>query len=655
MLAFVHSDRAVVRRVLGGNSGAFRVLVERYGGVIHGVAFARLQNSADAEDVAQETFTRFYQQLDRMAHHKHIGAWLVHVARNACIDLARKRARETELDDRKLVARATMPNPAREELHRLLWEQLQGLDVESREVLVLHYFMKKRAREIAALLEITPDAAAKRIQRAREELGRRLTDLLGAEIKEVMPDARRTQRITAAVLATPVAWKASAAGASGAATAAGVATGAGAAKMAAVVAIIAVAAILGYLAYDRYAQPYSTQDVTAQSAITVEEATQEEAQAAFTVPPPAPAAPQTAETAAADTAGAAGEPVYPLVYGTIRGMVSMEDGTPAPGAEVWLDNQQEVDQYAYAVKSGYSDEFEPVEPIRLSARSDAAGRFALTGVPLSSIPRGRRSLHARLGDYCADSELITSHIKRELEQDLTLLRAFVLGGIVKGLDGRPVKGAWVQLAEYEGNRTALSANQWQHHGAETGEDGQFLIENLPVEECRLSVGASGYLDYTSPWLEAGSRDNVIELEVGGLVSGRVVDSETGQAVGNVVVRGQGINNNANNYILFQGEADSSGVFEIGACKPGTYRMSVVPKVNGVLPLRLVEPLTVTVGAQPVTGLELRMVRGAVLRGWIIDDETGTAPTVVTAISVRNEASGEGRVGKAKADGSYEVV
>jgi len=70
MLAFVHSDRAVVRKVLGGNLGAFRVLVDRYGGVIHGVAFARLQNDADAEDVTQETFTRFYQQLDRMAHQR---------------------------------------------------------------------------------------------------------------------------------------------------------------------------------------------------------------------------------------------------------------------------------------------------------------------------------------------------------------------------------------------------------------------------------------------------------------------------------------------------------------------------------------------------------------------------------------------------------
>jgi len=657
MLAFINSDRAVVRKVLGGHPGAFRVLVERYGGVIHGVAFARLQNVADAEDVTQETFTRFYQQLDRMAHHKRIGAWLVHVARNACVDVARKQARETTLDDKNLAVRATVPDPGREELHRLLWEQLQGLDVESREVLVLHYFMKKRAREISALLDITPDAAFKRVQRAREELGRRLTDLLGAEIKEVMPDARRTDprrtaRIMAAVLATPVAWKASAAGALGAATAAGVATGTGGAKLAGAIALLAGMAVVAYVAYGRYARPYPPQDVRGQTSTTLE-AKRNQVPDAPAVPQAEPAAPESAQQA--ETAGVGGEPVYPPVYGTVSGTLWMEDGTPASGAEVWVDNQLDVDVYESAIEMGL--EQEPVELMKVSGKAGQDGRYVLEGLPLPPQSFGPQyALHARRGDYYGEGFLMgISHTKRLMEQDLTLVASHVFGGIVKGLDGKPVKGADVLLAEYEGNLTALSRNNWLHMGVLTKEDGRFLIEYFPVETCRVAVRARGYLEYVSPWLKAGSRDNVFQLDVGNWVSGRVVDGETGQPVGDVRINGYGIHNAENNFVWFDGEADGSGVFKITGCKPETYKLRIGPKGRNVLPLTLVEPLTVTVGAQPVTGLELKMRKGGVLRGNIIDEETGKAPTVRTVVLVQNDADRSDRQGKAGADGSYEVV
>lgn len=218
MLTFMYSDGAAVRKVLQGNQGAFRVLVERYSGVVHGVAYAHLRNAADAEDIVQETFTRLYQHLDRMAHYKRVGPWLVNVARNVSVDLVRKRGRESAAMKAAGAPRAAVQSPVREELHRLLWEQLDALDGESREVLILYYFMKKRARGIAALLEISPAAAAKRVQRARDDLGRRLSDLLGDELEVVKHDNRLTSRVMAAVAAAPVGWKASAGAAGAAAT-----------------------------------------------------------------------------------------------------------------------------------------------------------------------------------------------------------------------------------------------------------------------------------------------------------------------------------------------------------------------------------------------------------------------------------------------------
>ena len=537
MLAFVQSDRAVMRKVLGGNLGAFRVLVDRYGGVVHGVAYARLRNTADAEDIAQETFVRFYQQLDQMAHRKYIGPWLVRVARNVSVDLVRKRGRDAALAERQEGERVAIPNPAREELHRILYEQLDGLDAESREVLILYYFMRKKAREIAALLEITPDAAAKRLQRARDELGRRLTDLLGEELDEVKADALRGDRIMALIVAAPVAWKVSAAGAAGAVTAAGVATGAGVAKLAAAVAVLGLAAVLSYLVYERYTQPLAARDLAARSEPKLEQAKDDVGREANSVSKAQAGTDEHGRTRTETPTvqeTAEGEVAYAPVYGTVRGVVTMEDGTPAADAEVWLDNQGEVTR---SRGSGWRSRwYDVVEPLRYSTRTDASGWYEITGFPLMRMDRSvlQFVVHGeKSGQY--DQFLFRPTVmEREVAGDLTLRPVVAFGGVVKGRDGKPVEGASVHA---EAEEPQPRGSTLFLYDVPTDSVGRFVFEHAPAGRCRLSVTANGYLHYDSDWLTPGRTDYELQLESGLFVSGRVVDVDTGEGVAEVAVAG----------------------------------------------------------------------------------------------------------------------
>ena len=650
MLTLIHSDRAVVRKVLAGNPGAFRVLVDRYGGVVHSVAYSRLRNAADAEDVAQETFIRFYQQLDQMAHRWHVGAWLVRVARNASVDLLRRRLREAArlCEDKRQAAQAHVPDPMREELHRLLWEQMEKLDPDAHEVLVLHYFMKKKAREIAALLDIKTNTVEKRLQRAREELGRRLTDLLGEEVVEVKTDARRGDRIMTAVCAAPVAWKASAAGAAAAATVAGVATGAGAAKLATGVALVAIMAIIAYLGYERYASPFKTQDITARSAVTVEDTAQdgEDAKAAGVAEPVEKAS--ESNDAAVKQADAT-LPVYPPVFGTLTGTVRMDDGTPAAGAQVQFDNQGEVDVFLHPMFSAYGRV--PVDLVKLTARTDSAGSFQISEVPIDPGRCHFFNLSAQTPGYFGQAQINVYHAVREMEQDLTLYLDSSVGGIVKGIEGKPVKEIWVLITWVEGSRATNGG------GVVTQAGGRFLFEHVPAGLCQFSVDTRGYLKYRSQWISTGSRDHVLQLDPGNSVSGKVVESATGQPVGDVVIKGAGVGNDyaKDNYKLFAGQADSAGLFTITGCQPGTYNLSVNVEDYAPLPLRLVEPLTVTLGTDPVTGLELKMATGAVLRGKVIDDETGSPAPPGCLIVISNKDDSFMRGCETTAGGLYELL
>jgi len=645
MFGVLQSDRMVVRRVLGGNLSAFRVLVDRYGGVVHGVAYARLRNTADAEDVAQETFIRFYQQLDQLAHRRHVGSWLVSVARNVSVDVLRKRLREAEGSKGLVVAQTAVPDPVREELHRLLWDQIEKLEPDAQEIIVLHYFMKKKAREIASLLEINTSAAEKRLQRAREELGCRLTDVLGGELGELKADARRAGRIMAAVCAAPVIWKASAGAATAAGTAAGVATGAGAAKVSAGLAAVVLLAVLGYFLFDGYFQPYSTQDITGKSTMAVVDSA-----------PVAAAQPKANVTPAELVDGgtpevAASQPVYPEIYGVMTGTVRYEDGTPAGGAEVWIDNESAVRWYEHMTGKGLWLRAKPVEPMRQSTTADVAGRYEIDNIRLSE-GRATLTVYASKGGLFTQSGVDLIHLEREIRRDLMLHPDLVVGGVVRGSNGKSVSGAEVRMDDLrlvKGRNETIPCEF-------SGPDGKFLFGHVPPGLCRLSVSADGYRPYLSPWVTVGGTDVVLQLDAGLSVSGRVINMETGQPVPDVKVTGFERLGDSDRYAYryFEGLADSGGAFRITGCEPGTYRLSVEPKQLQTSPLTLVEPLTLAVGTQPVSGLELKMSTGGELRGKVIDDETGLPASEGSAVWAGLE-DGPARYCDTGSGGAYELL
>ncbi len=58
-------DTSLVRRFLAGDESAFTEIVNRYRGRIYGLTPNLLRNSADAEEITQDTFIRAYRGLGR--------------------------------------------------------------------------------------------------------------------------------------------------------------------------------------------------------------------------------------------------------------------------------------------------------------------------------------------------------------------------------------------------------------------------------------------------------------------------------------------------------------------------------------------------------------------------------------------------------------
>jgi RNA polymerase sigma-70 factor (ECF subfamily) len=85
------TEIATVALARGGDSEAFRTLVERHSRAVYRLAHRMTGNPSDAEDVVQETFLKAYKQLGRFESRANFSTWLHRIAVNCSIDLIRSR------------------------------------------------------------------------------------------------------------------------------------------------------------------------------------------------------------------------------------------------------------------------------------------------------------------------------------------------------------------------------------------------------------------------------------------------------------------------------------------------------------------------------------------------------------------------------------
>jgi RNA polymerase sigma-70 factor (ECF subfamily) len=138
-----------------------------------------VQNTAEAEDLTQETFLRAYRSRDSLRNGGAQTTWLYRIATNVCFDRLRQYARrapiETDTDlDQVDIAEPESPSLQqtieRNEMSSCVQSYLICLPDNYRAVIMLHDMHDLTSPEIARLLGETLDAVKIRLHRARIKL-----------------------------------------------------------------------------------------------------------------------------------------------------------------------------------------------------------------------------------------------------------------------------------------------------------------------------------------------------------------------------------------------------------------------------------------------------------------------------------------------------
>ena len=148
-----------------------------HGDAVYRLAFARCRNTADAEDIFQTTFLRFYASHIPFGNPEHEKAWLLRVCINACKDLQKSawRTKVSAMSD-EFDAPETSARKEATPQEEALDEAMQGLSPEQRTVVHLHYFEGFSTGETAQMLGMRSATVRSHLHRARIAMRNALED-----------------------------------------------------------------------------------------------------------------------------------------------------------------------------------------------------------------------------------------------------------------------------------------------------------------------------------------------------------------------------------------------------------------------------------------------------------------------------------------------
>ncbi|CAN5231512.1 sigma-70 family RNA polymerase sigma factor [soil metagenome] len=163
------TDRAIIQRVLAGDTEAFGILVDRHYDRCARIAYRILGNREDAEEAVQDAFLRAFRALSGYEDRERFVAWVTRILVNQCRTVRAKTDRREAMfsDDLDPDYAARHESAATStECWPDLDRALAMLPSEQREAVVLRYTDDLSYEEMARVTGAGESALKMRVQRA---------------------------------------------------------------------------------------------------------------------------------------------------------------------------------------------------------------------------------------------------------------------------------------------------------------------------------------------------------------------------------------------------------------------------------------------------------------------------------------------------------
>jgi RNA polymerase sigma factor (sigma-70 family) len=182
-------DGYIINKCLNGEAGAFGLLVDKYKEGVYSLAYYKLRNFEDAEDVTQEVFIKVYRNLHALKSYDNFMAWIHSITSNLCKNHIRNQSRRPDreyIDDKEPELTDNLSKDSYRDvmLKESLHEALNSLPDVYRQVLTLHYLGGMKVLDIAKVLGSSERTIARRLSEAKLQIKEEMLAMMSETYKQ---------------------------------------------------------------------------------------------------------------------------------------------------------------------------------------------------------------------------------------------------------------------------------------------------------------------------------------------------------------------------------------------------------------------------------------------------------------------------------------
>jgi RNA polymerase sigma factor (sigma-70 family) len=178
-------DQIYINRVINGEPSCFSFLVNRYKDMAYTISLKILRNQEDAEDAAQESFIKAYQQIGTFQSQSKFSTWLYTIVYRTSVSKLQKNkvvtfAIDNELDTEDIYdySATQLEQLQLSEQSKFVRQAIQKLPEAESLLITLFYLNENTIKEIEEITGMTASNIKVKLFRARKILEKELQFLM---------------------------------------------------------------------------------------------------------------------------------------------------------------------------------------------------------------------------------------------------------------------------------------------------------------------------------------------------------------------------------------------------------------------------------------------------------------------------------------------
>lgn len=184
------TEKELICGLRNGEESAFKELVNQFRDKVFNTSLGLLQHKNDAEDIAQEVFIQVYRSITSFKEEAKISTWIYRITVTKCLDHLRSKKRKKRLgfvsslfgaDNKPIHEPQEFNHPGvqldKKEDAAMLFKLVKQLPENQRTAFILNKVEELSYREIAEILHISASAVDSLLQRAKQNLIKKINKL----------------------------------------------------------------------------------------------------------------------------------------------------------------------------------------------------------------------------------------------------------------------------------------------------------------------------------------------------------------------------------------------------------------------------------------------------------------------------------------------